>query len=263
MSEYFRKPIVKTLMLKGQAGQSVKGIKKTGTSGFVDTYTITLTDGTTSTFTVTNGKGISSIRKTGTNGLVDTYTTTYTDGTTSTFMITNGEGLQNLQVGGRNLYLGTKDFSGSSWFPLPSWGKKEEKYNGLTVMARTGRWDGLCQTIEVKAGERYIFSCYVKNTADPSTHIVITNTNIANRATVDNTFKSIEKSPDFQKVSLTFLVLSDGVISPRVETDSGTAEICVCGMKLERGGVATDWTPAPEDLETTAITNAEIDNIVK
>ena len=55
MSEYFRKPIVKTLMLKGQEGQSIKEIKKTSTSGLVDTYTITLTDGTTSTFTVTNG----------------------------------------------------------------------------------------------------------------------------------------------------------------------------------------------------------------
>ena len=55
MSEYFRKPIVKTLMLKGQEGQSIKGIKKTSTSGLTDTYTITLTDGTTSTFTVTNG----------------------------------------------------------------------------------------------------------------------------------------------------------------------------------------------------------------
>ena len=31
MSEYFRKPIVKTLMLKGQEGQSIKGIEKTGT----------------------------------------------------------------------------------------------------------------------------------------------------------------------------------------------------------------------------------------
>ena len=55
MSEFFRKPIVKTLMLKGQEGQSIKKITKTGTDGLVDTYTITLTDGTTSTFTVTNG----------------------------------------------------------------------------------------------------------------------------------------------------------------------------------------------------------------
>lgn len=55
MNEFFRKPIVKILMLKGQEGQSIKEIKKTSTSGLVDTYTITLTDGTTSTFTVANG----------------------------------------------------------------------------------------------------------------------------------------------------------------------------------------------------------------
>ena len=90
MSDYFRKPIVKTLMLKGQEGQSIKGIKKTSTDGLVDTYTITLTDGTTSTFTVTNGKAISSISKTGTSGLVDTYTVRFNDGTTFTFTVANG-----------------------------------------------------------------------------------------------------------------------------------------------------------------------------
>lgn len=71
MSEYFRKPIVQTLMLKGQEGQSIKEIKKTGTSGLVDTYTITLTDGTTSTFTVTNGKdgeGMQSLATVATSG---------------------------------------------------------------------------------------------------------------------------------------------------------------------------------------------------
>ena len=90
MNEYFRKPIVKILMLKGQEGQSIKAIKKTSTSGLVDTYTITLTDGTTSTFSVTNGKGIASISKTGTSGLVDTYTIRFNDGTTSTFTVANG-----------------------------------------------------------------------------------------------------------------------------------------------------------------------------
>ena len=91
MSEYFRKPIVQTLMLKGQEGQSIKRITKTSTSGLVDTYTITLTDGATSTFTVTNGREISSIKKTGTKGLVDTYTIKFNDGATSTFTVTNGE----------------------------------------------------------------------------------------------------------------------------------------------------------------------------
>ena len=37
------------------------------------------------------GNGIASITKTSTSGLVDTYTITYTDGTTTTFEVTNGE----------------------------------------------------------------------------------------------------------------------------------------------------------------------------
>lgn len=40
----------------GQDGNGIVSITKTGTSGLVDTYTITYTDGTTSTFTVTNGQ---------------------------------------------------------------------------------------------------------------------------------------------------------------------------------------------------------------
>ena len=36
-------------------------------------------------------RGVSSIEKTATNGLVDTYTVYYTDGTTSTFEVTNGQ----------------------------------------------------------------------------------------------------------------------------------------------------------------------------
>jgi hypothetical protein len=38
-----------------------------------------------------DGRGIVSIAKTATQGLVDTYTITYTDGTTSTFEVTNGK----------------------------------------------------------------------------------------------------------------------------------------------------------------------------
>lgn len=41
------------------------------------------------------GNGIANISKTDTSGLVDTYTITYTDGTTTTFTITNGQNGQN------------------------------------------------------------------------------------------------------------------------------------------------------------------------
>lgn len=40
----------------GETGNGIASIVKTGTSGLVDTYTITFTDGSTTTFTVTNGR---------------------------------------------------------------------------------------------------------------------------------------------------------------------------------------------------------------
>lgn len=83
----------------GEDGVGIGNISKTNTVGLVDTYTITFTDGNTTTFTITNGKdgengtdgvGIESIKKTSTNGLVDTYTITFTDKNTTTFEVTNG-----------------------------------------------------------------------------------------------------------------------------------------------------------------------------
>lgn len=110
----------------GAPGNGIEKVEKTDSQGLVDTYTITFTDKTTTTFTIVNGKdgkdgangtngkdgqngtngkdglngengkdgqngvGIASIAKTGTNGLVDEYTINYTDGTHTTFSITNG-----------------------------------------------------------------------------------------------------------------------------------------------------------------------------
>lgn len=69
----------------------IQSIAKLSTSGFVDTYRITLADTTTYDFTVTNGRGIKSWKKTGTSGRVDTYTMTLDDGATISYTVTNGE----------------------------------------------------------------------------------------------------------------------------------------------------------------------------
>ncbi|MBQ3017181.1 MAG: hypothetical protein IJD79_10415, partial [Clostridia bacterium] len=109
-------------------------VEKTGTNGLVDTYTITFSDGTTTTFTVTNGADgvdgedgkdgangqngtdgkdgingtdgkdgadgangkdgesvtVTEVKKIATEGLVDTYVIIFSDGTTTTFTVTNG-----------------------------------------------------------------------------------------------------------------------------------------------------------------------------
>ncbi len=82
---------VKVVMTVGEAGSSIASIEKTSETSLIETYTITLTDGTTTTFDVEKGLGIDTIEKTATVGLVDTYTITLTDGSTSTFEVINGQ----------------------------------------------------------------------------------------------------------------------------------------------------------------------------
>lgn len=81
------------------AGAGITKIEKTATNENVDTYTISISDGTAYTFSVTNGlngeaaekgTGIEKIEKTAENDNVDTYTVTLTDGTYYTYDVTNG-----------------------------------------------------------------------------------------------------------------------------------------------------------------------------
>lgn len=99
--------IFKTLLLKGDAGNNIVSITKTATSGLVDTYTITLTDGTTTTFYVTNGKSIVSIELTSSTGNTDTYTITYNDATTQTYNVTNGKEITTVEKTATNVLVDT------------------------------------------------------------------------------------------------------------------------------------------------------------
>ena len=74
--------------MEGLVQGSDKAITNIAISG--QTITLTFADGSQETGTASGLKGISSIAKTGTSGNVDTYTITYTDGSTSTFTVTNG-----------------------------------------------------------------------------------------------------------------------------------------------------------------------------
>lgn len=88
---------------KGENGISVLKIEKTKAEGNVDTYTITYSNETSTTFTVTNGEDADdltvrnvSIKSQSNN--VDTYEIEFSDGYKSTFTVTNGEDGKNLSV---------------------------------------------------------------------------------------------------------------------------------------------------------------------
>ena len=86
----------------GDDGNGIASITLTDSTGNVDTYTINFTNGTSTTFTITNGTpgatgqtgpagvGIDSITGPQSANNVDTYTIHFSDGATSTFTVTNG-----------------------------------------------------------------------------------------------------------------------------------------------------------------------------
>lgn len=262
MSEYFRKPIVKTLMLKGKDAVSISDIEKKSTSGLTDTYEITLTDGTKKSFKVSNGKGIKSIAKTSTSGLVDTYTTTYNDGTTSTFTVKNGEkgdtgSVENLKIGGVNLLNDTKNINNLSiWINTKYWDIKKEKYNGFTIITnKNNSNEGITQELYAKAGEKYTYSVYAKKTSDfdGSAIMYCTNNKLVN--------KTLALKEEFERYFFHIEATNDGYIRPQIATrNSTTGKIEVCGFKLEREEIPTDWTPSLEDIENEIASAKDILN---
>ncbi len=157
---------------------------------------------------------------------------------TSTAMAFDG-----LEIGGRNLYIGTKDFSGSKWINMSGY-SVDGSYNGFTVMKRTLPWGGLYQNINAIAGETYTLSAYIKT--DGKIYFFPDKT-----AGVAGILISGTSASEFKKISITFKIDKTGTFAPRFENGLNNTSMWICCFKLERGDKATDWTPAPEDIENT------------
>ncbi|HEL1736694.1 TPA: phage tail protein, partial [Streptococcus suis] len=173
---------------------------------------------------------------------------------------------ENLQIGGNNLLKNTKDFSGEWDYngqrrKIAPW-----KYNGLSAIEVDYPWEGLTQLIQVRAGEVYTFSVYVASSlASDSAEIYIhlNNYRTEQMAVVDNYYRKFNMTATFQRVSITFKVITDGYIAPRIERSDLNGILYFAGMKLERGMIATDWSPSPEDATNYADTKiAEYKNTV-
>lgn len=84
--------MAKTLIgnIKGKNGRGIVSIKKTGTTGSVDTYTITYTDSTTSTFTINNSDGISLQRQIVPSAAVESSATASQSYTAGQYVVVSG-----------------------------------------------------------------------------------------------------------------------------------------------------------------------------
>lgn len=169
-----------------------------------------------------------------------------------------GDAVDALEIGGRNLYAGTRDFSGDAWRNRGGW-TEDGEWSGLTVMRKSSAWEGLFQERRLEAGT-YTISAWAKCGAG-SMIVAYIAQGISEGAAVaePSDVRLGDVGQDWTRISVTFEVTAAGTAWVRFENEMDL-DFRICGMKLERGGTATDWTPAPEDAEgqITAV-RAELD----
>ncbi len=157
------------------------------------------------------------------------------------------ETIAKITVGARNLMVGTKDFSGD-WFNKAKWTLEQEKYLGLSVYSRQEEWLGLSEVVEVRLGETYTFSAYVKSSIENDlVFMYLDNRLVEPRASLSLVRKDISVGTNWTRVSATFSVTKAGLMTPRFERNNKNAKLYVAGYKLELGNVPSDWSQAIED----------------
>lgn len=172
--------------------------------------------------------------------------------------ITSVEGKIPTSIGTVNLIKGSRDFSSTNWINGNN-GVYAEDYQGVKIYKTQGIWNGRSQRFEVKAGEEYVFSAYVKSSAKTDgVTFFLTHNSYLPKAQCSVSFGSssssdaigINLTDKYQRVAIKIKVTGDGWIAPRIERGNTNAYLFFGGYKLERGNIASDWSPAPEDYDT-------------
>ena len=153
--------------------------------------------------------------------------------------------VNNLQIGGRNLFQGTKKFVFQNVIALDGVGGViiAEQYKGLTVRLKTTAWNFYRPTINLEAGS-YVFSAYAKGNTIYNVQMLVVDT--VKQINIQSSLFSI--TGDWEKYYINFTIKEKTNVRFYFES-TGAGDIYECGWKLEEGNKATDWTPAPEDID--------------
>ena len=175
--------------------------------------------------------------------------------------------LNNLQIGGTNLLRGTNiitaltnqgTWSNGTWRSAgggtgtrTSISVSDAPNANIKVGWSTSSTSGQVlisqDNVPMTNGEKYTLSCYAKGTGS----ILLQYGN----GTVGYMTSNIQitDANNWKKYSYTFT--SKGTANIYIGSNSAGNDVSFCGIKLEKGNVATDWSPAPEDIESNLITN--------
>ena len=184
--------------------------------------------------------------------------------------------VDNLEIGGRNLLLGTKEFDKitSGVAPIVAERYKDFAVRSYDNSAATSGYQDIISITNIypdKLGDVYTLSFYAKGsgTNKLNTYFHGATNYVRNVKSVQSNGKVRDFPAGFDggtgwtltdtwtRYWVTWTLADTGDISIRKTvlfrlSFGGTASIC--GVKLEKGNKATDWTPAPEEIETAVNT---------
>lgn len=190
------------------------------------------------------------------------------ESTVSSTYVTKTE-LASVEVGGRNLLLNSKAFKGSNIISVATFADDTYKdfsirtYDGTTI---TGNYTDIITFKNIYAetlGSTYTFSFYAKGTGNRTlcTYFygateyvriarVVQSSGVTGTAADGASYWTL--TDDWQRYWVTWTLREEGNIDIERYVmfrlyPGGTVDICGC--KLEKGDKATDWTPAPEDVD--------------
>ena len=191
------------------------------------------------------------------NGFKTTVSSTYTTKTE----------FNNLQIGGRNL-IRNSNFSEDTRYWKQDAGniKVVDDSRFKKALSFTVNGGALRILVETKnvwvKGQLYTVSFYAKST--------VAGTKITASRSLANLTKTAELTSDWKKyVGVITSTESDNFGSLSFKVNNTSATYYIANVKLEKGDKATDWTPAPEDVDekftaysTTTQMNAAISTAI-
>lgn len=157
--------------------------------------------------------------------------------------------VDNLEIGGRNLLLNTGFNTFNHWIKGSNT-KSLQMVNGWCEVTIGGTWSGFVQEFIPEKNVEYIVS-YEAYLVDTVAETAVLETDFG----TPNQNQTINKTPAKYSLKLKYPSTSlNGKIDFMLSNNEVGKKWRIRNIKLEKGNKATDWSPAPEDIETLVVT---------
>ena len=149
--------------------------------------------------------------------------------------------INGIQIGGRNLLRNTAFNTFDYWTIVNANASIVDGWCEFTIQEN---WNGMYQNFIPKKDVEYILSyeAYLVDTAATSNRLE------SDFGSPDNSL-NITKTPTKYTKKVPYPASSNGIINFQLESSEVGKKWRIRNIKLEEGNKATDWTPAPEDVD--------------